>query len=259
MIITFLGSGTSFGVPVIGCRCKVCRSADPKDKRLRPSLLVTHKHTRLLIDASPDFRQQCLTYDINAIDALLVTHAHADHILGLDDTRQFTRLSGKPVDLHAAPEAIDTIKQIFAYAFVPPKMKGLTIPKWNLSTAPEFDVGELHVKAVLVHHGPTMARGYVINSPDGRKLAYIPDCKSVPPEAMAELRGLDALVLDALRLRRRHVSHLLLGESAAIAKKLAPARTYFTHFNHGAGLHAVTEATLAPTHFMAYDGLRLKI
>ena len=259
MIITFLGTGTSFGVPVLGCRCEVCRSPDPRDRRLRPSLLVTHKRTRLLIDASPDLRQQCLVQDIAAIDALLITHAHADHILGLDDTRQFTRLSGRPVDLHAAPDAMDTIKRIFAYAFAPPKAKGLITPKWNLHTASEFDVGELHVKSILVHHGPIMSRGYVISSPDGRRLAYIPDCKSVPPEAMVELQSLDVLALDALRLKKPHVSHLLLGESVAVARKLAPGRTYFTHFNHGVGLHAKTGQTLDPTHFLAYDGLRLRV
>lgn len=238
MRITFLGTGTSHGVPPIDCmlaghaRCPryVCLKAatDPCHRRSRASVLVQENGAALLIDASQDFRQQMLANRVRRIDAVLLTHAHADHIYGLPDIRSYCRQRGGAIDVYASQETLEALYLAFDYVFNPPAQVGGGIPslRTHLLAAPR-EIAGLPVIPIPVEHGPLVGcQGYRIGG-----VAYLPDLKVIPPESVALLEGLDLLVLNCLRIRP-HASHLSLVESVEYAERLAPKRCLFTHMTH---------------------------
>ena len=256
MKITVLGSGTSQGIPIVGCKCAACTSTDPKDKRLRVSVYIetinsqNDKPLKLLIDTSPDFRQQMLKYNISDIDAVLYTHFHIDHIMGLDDIRQINQLHRKAVDLYANSETANRIKQTFSYIFDENTYKGGGIPQVNLKTIDikPFDVSALHVIPLEYKHGPTTVFGYRIGD-----FAYMTDCNFIPETEFEKLTGLKVLIIDALRYRR-HETHFSVDEAVEVSKRIGADRTYFTHMTHDI-VHKEASAKLPKGIEFAYDGL----
>jgi phosphoribosyl 1,2-cyclic phosphate phosphodiesterase len=252
--VLFLGTGTSHGVPMIGCDCGVCRSTDSRDKRTRTSILVRDSHgTTLLVDTPPDLRTQALTYGLRRIDAILFTHAHADHIAGLDDVRRFNAINGGPIPLFGDPATVGEIRLRFGYAFDPATPRGGGLPDFRIWTiGGPFCVQRLEVTPVPILHGRRPILGFRFG-----RFAYLTDCSGIPPASVALLAGLDVLVLDALR-RRPHPTHFSLAEAVAMATQVGARQTYFTHIAHDLG-HAETCATLPSTMALAYDGLLTEV
>lgn len=252
MEILFLGTGTSHGVPMIGCECAVCRSEDPRDTRLRPSIcLEAPDGTRVLVDTGPDLRQQCLRHGLSRVDAVVYTHAHADHILGFDEVRRFNVMSGEAMPVYGDEPTLEALRRTFSYAFGPVAPAGGGVPRVDLRaiTGP-FTVGSLALHPLALWHGPLPVLGFRVGS-----FAYLTDCNAVPDETVAQVRGVEVLVLDALR-HRPHPTHFALGEAVEMAARIGAARTFFTHMCHDLG-HAATCATLPAGMTLAYDGLRL--
>ena len=248
--LTVLGSGTSMGVPTIGCDCEVCTSSDPHDRRTRPSILLEYGGSSVLIDSTPDFREQALRERIKRIDAVLYTHAHADHILGLDDLRPLTFRREK-VPLYADDQTAGIIERMFSYVFD---------PESTYSTRPQVTLHRLNGTLELfgakfiplrVLHGDSEITGYRFGS-----AGYLTDFSSIPEPTMAALHGLDVLFLDALR-RRPHPTHSSLDESLKIVEKLKPKRAFFVHMSHDLG-HDETNRGLPQHVRLAYDGLKLE-
>jgi phosphoribosyl 1,2-cyclic phosphate phosphodiesterase len=252
MEIVFLGTGTSHGVPMIGCDCVVCRSDDPKDNRLRPSIYVIGDDgTRVLIDTTPDLRQQCLRESIIRVDAVVYTHAHADHILGFDELRRFNILSKQSLPVYGDSATLQSLRRTFSYAFDAGAPVGGGVPDASLMVIDgPFEVGKLRFQPLTVMHGTRPVLGFRIG-----RFAYLTDCNAVPDETMAQLGGLDVLVLDALR-QRPHPTHFSLKEAVAVATKIGARSTYFTHMCHDLG-HAATCAALPDGLSLAYDRLRI--
>jgi phosphoribosyl 1,2-cyclic phosphate phosphodiesterase len=251
--ITVLGSGTSSGVPTIGCRCAVCVSTDERDKRLRPSVLLQYDGYNVLIDTTPDFRAQVLRTGIERLDAVLYTHAHADHILGLDDVRPFNYFQKSNIPLYATEETFAIIRRVFAYAFSEGESES-SRPRLDLHTfeGPPFELLGRVCEPILLEHGKGTAHGFRFG-----KAAYLTDHSRIPEESKAQLQDLDVLFLDALR-RRPHPTHTTLDDAIALVEELRPRRAYFTHMCHDLG-HAETEAQL-PAHIrLAYDGLEIEV
>ena len=251
--LTVLGSGTSVGVPSIGCECDVCQSADPRDNRLRPSVWVQYCGQSILIDTTPDFRQQALRHGIPRIDAILYTHSHADHILGLDDIRPYNFRQRGPIPIYGSEETLENIRRTFHYIFRegPTESSMPKIDARPLSGDP-FDLGSLRCTPILLHHGKSRVYGFRLGP-----LAYLTDHSEVPPESLALLDGLDVLFLDALRYKP-HPTHSTVDQSLAIVAKLSPKRAFFTHISHDLG-HARAEESL-PAHVrLAYDGLEIEM
>jgi phosphoribosyl 1,2-cyclic phosphate phosphodiesterase len=247
--ITFLGTGTSHGVPMIGCDCATCTSTDPKDKRLRASVLVQTADRTLLVDAGPDLRTQALTRDIRHIDAILFTHGHADHIFGLDEVRRYNALQRASMACFADALTISEIRRTFSYVFESDAPKGFGLPEIEAFTiAGPFCVGREVVQPVKVLHGRRPILGYRIG-----RFAYLTDCSAIPDESWPLLQDLDVLVLDALRIRP-HPTHFSLSEAMEAAQRVGAARTYFTHVCHDLA-HAPTTASLPAGMELAYDGL----
>ena len=250
MKVTFLGTGTSHGVPMIGCDCATCRSSDPRDTRLRPSIFVTtDDDVRLLVDAGPDLRLQALTHDIRRVDAIVFTHGHADHILGIDDVRRYNSLGRGPMPCYADAATVWDIRRMFAYAFDPGSPKGGGLPRLELFTiAGPFCIGRQETVPVPIFHGERPILGLRMG-----RFAYLTDCSRIPDESLALLDGLDVLVLDALRVRP-HPTHFSLDEAVAAARAIGASRTYFTHMCHDLQ-HAPTCERLPGRISLAYDGL----
>lgn len=227
--ILILGSGTSQGIPAIGCSCATCRSSDPRDARLRPSALFRIGDTRLLIDTSSDFRQQMLAHHITRIDAVLMTHAHFDHIGGFDDLRQFNFLQRRAMDVFGSEQTLAQIRSTFNYAFGETLQKGGGVPQallYELLPNVPHTIHGVEVLPLHVMHGRLPVLGYRIGS-----AAYITDTNFIPAETLDLLRGLDVLVLDALR-HTPHATHFSLDESMRIASRIGARKTYFTHIAH---------------------------
>jgi phosphoribosyl 1,2-cyclic phosphate phosphodiesterase len=235
---------------MIGCDCATCRSDDPRDRRLRPSIFIeTDDRRRLLVDAGPDLRTQALTHKINGIDAIFFTHGHADHILGLDDVRRYNYLQHRPMPLYADAATISDIRKAFSYAFDPKTEKGGGLPQLvTVAIEGPFCVGRQELIPVPLFHGRRPILGLRAGG-----FAYLTDCSAIPESSNALLHGLDVLVIDALR-DRPHPTHFTLDEAVAVSRSLAPKRTLFTHMCHDLP-HAATCARLPPTMELAYDGL----
>jgi len=250
--ITVLGSGTSSGVPTIGCSCPVCHSADPRDTRLRPSILIAHGNRNIVIDTTPDFRAQVLRARITHLDAIVYTHGHADHILGLDDVRPFNYHQGARIPIYAARPALAIIQRVFEYVF-DNRERSTTVPRLDvhlIEDAP-FEVLGLRFEPIPIMHGNQTIFGFRFEN-----VAYLTDHSDIPPSSLERLQGLDILFLDALRHRPHH-THSTIEASTAIAQKLKAGRTYFTHMSHDV-CHAETQAALPAGVFLAYDGLEIE-
>lgn len=255
MEVTFLGTGTSMGVPMIGCACPVCRSTDPRDNRSRASVLVTlASGAAILVDTSPDLRAQALRLGLARIDAVLYTHSHADHILGLDELRRFNTLMNGPIPLYGDDRTLSDLRRLFSYAFQPMREPG---HEYVPQLVPFVLDGPLcvagtEVRPVPVTHGVRTILGYRFGG-----FAYLTDCSAIPDTSWPLLEGLDVVVVDALR-GRPHTSHFSLDQAVAAATRIGARRTFFTHMSHDLG-HAATCARLPAGMALAHDGLRLDI
>lgn len=254
MKITFLGTGTSHGVPMIACDCLTCRSDDPRDKRLRPSIYVQMEDgTGILVDAGPDLRQQALTHGLRRVDAILFTHGHADHILGLDETRRFSGIQGQPMRCYGDELTLNDIRTMFAYVFDPKTPRGGGLPELELRLVDgPFRVGRHQIVPVPLLHGNRPILGFRVGS-----FAYLTDCNRIPDASWPMLHNLEAVVLDALRIRP-HSTHFSLDEAVEAARRIAARRTYFTHMCHDLA-HGQTNARLPQSMELAYDGLVLML
>jgi phosphoribosyl 1,2-cyclic phosphate phosphodiesterase len=251
--ITVLGSGTSVGVPTIGCHCSVCTSQDPRDNRLRPSILVTYNGRSVLIDTTPDFRQQALRFQIPRVDAILFTHSHADHIMGLDDVRPFNFRQGGIIPIWGSLQTIQDIQRAFRYIFDPSDTESsrprLTCNVFDSAPIPLFGIDFLPLR---LDHGRGTVYGFRFGP-----AAYLTDHSDIPAEAKGKLTGLDVLFLDALR-HRPHPTHSTVERSMQSVEELRPRDAYFTHICHDLP-HAKTETTLPRNVHLAYDGLELHV
>lgn len=247
--IILLGTGTSHGVPMIGCDCDVCRSADPRDRRTRVSAIVQTPGAALLIDTPPELRIQCLINDIRRVDAVLYTHQHADHIVGLDDLRRFNALQRSTLPCYANAHTIRSLRQVFPYAFTNdpgyPSAKPELVP--HVIDGP-FEVNGIAVTPIPLLHGELGILGFRVG-----RFAYCTDCSIIPDESWPLLTDLDVLVLDALR-KRPHPTHFNLDQAVETARRIAARRTYFTHIAHELS-HAATDAALPDDMAMGYDGM----
>lgn len=252
--VTFLGTGTSHGVPMIGCTCEVCQSPDPRDRRFRSSIYVEGADGMcLLVDTTTDLRMQALRAGIRRLDAVLYTHAHADHIMGLDEVRRFNMLSKQPVALYGSRATLADLRRTFSYVFDPQVARGGGVPDlrlWPMEGAVCF--GRLVVEPIPVKHGRSDVFGFRFGP-----FAYLTDCNAIPDSSLSRLGDLDVLVLDALR-HRPHPTHFSLEQAAQMASRIGARRTYFTHIAHDLG-HAVTCATLPAGMTLAYDGLVVEV
>jgi phosphoribosyl 1,2-cyclic phosphate phosphodiesterase len=250
--LLFLGSGTSAGVPMIGCHCAVCDSADPRDKRTRPSVVISHGGFRVLVDATPELRLQCVANRVDSIDAVVLTHAHADHIMGIDDLRRFNAIKNGPLDVWADEPTHTAITRCFGYAFAEPDPRNnLFRPRLIRRTIQgAFELGSMTWQPIRLFHGDMPILGFRVG-----RVAYCTDVNRIPPESYPLLENLDVLVLDALT-RNTHATHFSLDQAVAETLKIKARRTYFTHVAHGLP-HEATCAALPPGISLAYDGLRV--
>lgn len=258
MKLTFLGTGTSQGVPVIGCRCEVCRSSDRRDRRLRTSAMVECGSRRIVIDAGPDFRYQMLREGVDHIDAILLTHEHKDHIGGIDDVRAFNFVDYPTIHtmhIYGNEPTIDAVRHDFAYAFAENKYVG--VPEIKLHTIDEskpFSIDQIEITPIVGKHSERFRSvGYRID-----RLAYLTDMNYISPDEEAKLQGVDTLVVNALRWER-HNSHYSVAEALALIERVAPRRAYLTHMSHRIGLHNKAEALLPEGVHLAYDGLQIEL
>ena len=251
MNLTFLGTGTSQGVPVIACKCAVCTSADPRDCHLRTSALVTTDNDEnILIDIGPDFREQMLRHNVSHLEGILITHAHRDHVGGIDDIRSFNYVQNRKMDIYCNQEARTAIERDYHYIFVPHEFPGLPEAEMHeLDGNHPFCVGQTEVIPIKAMHKNLPILGFRIGS-----LAYLTDANYIAPEEMDKLNDLEILVINALR-KEKHFSHYSLPEALEVIKTVAPREAYLTHVSHEMGLYAEVNATLPPHVQIAYDGL----
>jgi phosphoribosyl 1,2-cyclic phosphate phosphodiesterase len=256
MRAVFLGTGTSCGVPLIGCECRVCTSPDPRNRRRRSSLYVVTEGTHLVIDTTPDFREQVLSCRVPRVDALLFTHSHADHIFGFDDIRRFNTLQGGSIPAYGSEATLADLRRVFHYVNRE-DYPGAYRPRVDFRpvTGP-FDVGHVHVEALEVQHGPTPTFGYLLEA-GGRRLGYIPDCARITEDIVARLRGVDVMILDALR-QTPHVTHLTLAQCVEYLRRIGAQRSFTTHMTHDLD-HAEAQRFVPDGVEIAHDGLEVRL
>ena len=253
MKITLLGTGTSCGVPVIGCCCEVCQSSDVKDKRLRCSILVEKGDTRLLVDCGPDFRQQILPQPFRRIDGILVTHAHYDHVGGMDDIRPYCQFG--EINVYADAEACRGMLQMLPYCFAANRYPGVpAIGLHEIQAGQPMTIGDIDILPVRVMHGQLPILGFRFG-----RFAYITDMKTIEPDQAELLHGVDTLVVNALRFDRPHHSHQLVDDAVAFAHSIGSRHTLLTHMCHDVGLHKTANRRLPDDVELAYDGQQLII
>lgn len=255
--LTFLGTGTSVGVPVIGCICDVCKSPDPHNNRTRASLFIHTPLTKILIDSGPDLREQALREDITEIDAVLYTHSHLDHVVGFDELRAFCWEKTEPLPLYASESCLNVLINMFGWAFQTDNTHSGYIKPDPRPISKAFTIGDLTIRPLPVIHGTVETHGYRFDTEDGFSFAYLPDVKSIPHESMKLLENLDLLIIDSLR-NSPHSTHLSLPEALAIVETLAPKRTLLTHISHELD-HATLTASLTKNISPAYDGLKISL
>lgn len=251
--VSFLGTGTSQGVPLIACRCAVCISSNSKDKRLRSSILVETAKTRVVIDSGPDFRQQLLREKIKRLDAVVFTHEHKDHIAGLDEVKAFNFLNKMRMPVYVTQRVKEALKREFAYIFAEEKYPG--IPEIDVYEFENevFSIGDIVMEPITVMHYKLPVKGFRI-----KNFAYITDANFIAEREKQKLKNLDVLVLNALR-REPHISHFTLEEAIELVKELKPRKAYFTHISHQLGLHDEVSKELPSNIELAVDGLQLII
>ena len=259
--VTFLGSGTSQGIPMIGCYCPVCTSKDPRDNRTRASLYVQTPEAAFVVDTGPDFRSQCLRERVDRVDAVVYTHSHTDHIMGFDDLRRhcdLLRATGKEgLPIFGSPATLADLRRVFSFAFNGEnRFPGYLHPLPHEVEKP-FHLGDTEITPLPVPHGRMTVNGYLFSRGGKPLLAYLSDCKAVSDAIRERIAGVEALVLDALR-HRPHPTHMSVNEALEVATAVRPGRTWFTHLCHDLG-HTETEAALPADVRIAYDGLRLAL
>jgi phosphoribosyl 1,2-cyclic phosphate phosphodiesterase len=254
--VTVLGSGTSQGVPMIGCRCPVCTSPDPRDQRTRSSIYVEAPGAKILVDTTPDMRQQALREGLDHLDAVFFTHPHADHIMGFDDLRRFCEMQGGPLPIYGSAETLTGVERIFFYAFTPRQ----TVPGYvyvvpRVVDAP-FELGGIEITPLPVPHGSVSTLGFLFSHGGRRLLAYLSDCASVPEAIRKTIAGVEVLIIDGLR-ERPHPTHLTVSGAVATAQAIGAQRSYLTHQTHEKR-HADRARDLPPGIDVAYDGMKLE-
>jgi len=251
--ITFLGTGTSQGIPVIACDCEVCLSNNQKDKRLRTSAMIEIDGLTIVIDSGPDFRQQMLRENVKKLDAILFTHAHKDHTAGLDDIRAFNYVQQKPIDLYAETRVHDSLKMEFAYIFAEDHYPGIPeIKSYTIDEKP-FYIENVLIEPIRVLHYKLAILGFKIND-----FVYITDANYIDNEVIEIIKNCNTFVINGLR-HQKHISHFSLSEAIEIIKKVKPKQAFITHISHQLGLHQSVEASLPSSVHLAYDGLILKL
>lgn len=252
--VTVLGSGTSHGVPMIGCTCAVCTSSDPRDRRTRPSIYVDVEHgPKILVDTSTDLRQQALANGVQRVDAILFTHSHADHVMGLDDSRRFSQMQKGAIPCYADALTAASLRKTFFYVFDPHTEKGGGLPQIELHTIDgPFAIGGVPIQPIPLMHGARPITGFRFGD-----FAYLTDTNHIPDAAWPLLAGVKTVILDALR-HRPHPTHFTVAEALAAAERMQPQQTYFTHICHDLP-HLATNQALPRGVALAYDGLQLNI
>lgn len=251
LTITFLGTGTSSGVPMIGCECEVCRSEDRHDDRLRSSIMVQSATTSFVVDTGPDFRTQMLREKVRKLDAVVLTHPHKDHLAGLDDIRAFNFFNKRSIDIYADSLTEEAVRRDFYYAFSDTKYPGIPELEMHTITQEPFMVGDIPVIPILVWHMKMPVLGFRFG-----KFTYITDANRIDPDQMDKIRGSEVLVLNALR-KEKHISHFTLHEAIEKVNELKVPAAYFTHLSHQMGKHEDIEAELPEGMHLAYDGLKI--
>ncbi len=253
MKVTFLGTGTSQGVPVIACLCRVCTSTDARDNRLRSSIHISHNNNSFVIDSGPDFRQQMLRSKIVDLTALIFTHEHKDHVAGMDDIRAFNYILEKKIDVYASQRVQDALKREFPYIFQDFKYPGVPQVNLHLIDNKPFTIEGLEFIPIEVIHYKLPIFAYRFHD-----FSYVTDANFISEEEKEKIKGSEILVLNALR-REKHVSHYNLEEALQLVEELKPGKTYLTHISHQLGLHSEVEKELPENVFLAYDGLEIKV
>ncbi len=251
--IHFLGTGTSQGIPIIGSDHPVCLSTNQKDKRLRSSLLLEKDGKIITIDSGPDFRQQMLRYNAQRLDGILYTHEHNDHVLGLDDIRPLVFKSGEDMNVYGLKRVLDELHNRFPYMFAEHKYPGVPTVIENVIEEDKFLVAGFTIEPIKVLHGPLPILGYLIDD----KIAYLTDVKTIPTESLEKLRGVEVLIISALRVEQEHFSHILLDEAIRYSDLIGAKQTYFTHISHHLGFHDEVEEKLPKGKYLAYDTLEI--
>jgi len=252
MKVTVLGSGTSVGIPMVGCECETCTSTDARDNRLRPSIMVEHNGYTIIVDTSADFRQQALRIGLKRVDAVLITHCHADHVFGLDDIRALNFRQG-PIPFFANEPAWKGLRQVFGYVFDPNTQRGGALPELVPHTVMgTFSLFGLEITPIEIIHGRLKVLAYRFDN-----FAYATDCNFIPDESCDQLMGLDTLIIDGLRYKP-HTTHMAIEQSLGYIERLKPRQAYLTHMSHDV-MHARTSKELPPGVELAYDGLQIDL